>query len=140
MKRPGFSQDEFLRLMTSIEVEGGHQAEDDDGAPLVCKARRYQFSGPKSKPVVLKGCANESIFEVAYDSTKPVILELPVYEYDDEGQPVRDDEGQPVVKRVEFIDHPGENGPAVLSTVQVCAVHDALGWWPRYAHVMESDE
>lgn len=135
MKRISYTQDEFLRLMTQIEEEGGHQAEDEHGYPLICADRTFTFSGPHGKPLKLDYCNHEAVFEVVYDPTQPVQMELPVYELDQNDELVLDGQGEPVVKRMEFIDHPGESGPRDAS-VRVCAVEDTLGWWPRYASVM----
>jgi hypothetical protein len=56
-----YSQDEFLDIMSQVDREGG------DHLDKVCKHRRYTFSGPKQKPVILPGCGNSTLFEIPYD-------------------------------------------------------------------------
>lgn len=128
-----YSPDEWLRLIEAIEEDGGFQAEDDMGLPCRCTPRTYEFVGPKKldlKLRVLPGCENESIFEIAYDPAAPVHLELEA----------RDRNGD-TTGEIVVIDHSGEIGShGTLSTVNVCAVHDGIGWWPRYADVMDPEE
>lgn len=128
-----FSQDEWLRLIEAIEADGGFQAEDDLGMPKVCTTRTYQFTGPKKLPMklrVLEGCDNESMFEILYDPGAPVHLELEA----------RDRKGNLTGEKV-VIDHSGEAGlKGAVDTVTVCAVDDGVGWWPRYAHVMDEED
>lgn len=140
-RRIEYSQDQWLELVASIEDDGGHQSEDEYGYPDNCGTRTYSFVGPHKldpKDRVIEGCGKDALFEVCYDPHEHVHLELEPRDFlghtPDDPQYRRDD-GDDIV-----IDHTGEAG--ALSTEQsvlVCAICDGIGWWPRYAHVMESD-
>ena len=137
-QRIRYSQDQWIALVQAIEDDGGFQSEDDLGHPEVCNTRTYSFIGShKLQPHerVLEGCGNESIFEIPYDPHEPVSLELHAREFI--GDFKYDENGDPVMVTIE---HTGEAGaPAVAHSIMVCAVCDVIGWWPRYADVMEDN-
>lgn len=56
-----YSQEQFFELIAAVEAEGGSLTED------LCGAHSYEMVGEKSKPVMLPGCGNTSIFFVPYD-------------------------------------------------------------------------
>lgn len=137
-RRISYTQDQWIALVNEIEAEGGFQAEDEYGHLDECTPRTYDFIGPKKldlKDRVIEGCGNESIFEVAYDPHEPIHMELDAIDF--HGDLRRDEDGDPITI---CIDHSGEAGAlGEAHSVTVCAVCDGIGWWPRYAHVMEDE-
>jgi hypothetical protein len=56
-----YSPEQFFRVSEAIEAQGGVHID------AMCKARRYEFSGERGKPVQLPGCGNMSLFEIPYE-------------------------------------------------------------------------
>lgn len=56
-----YTQDEMIDLMEKVEAEGG------DHLDLICKHKRYTFSGPHQKPLIWPGCGNSTLFDICYD-------------------------------------------------------------------------
>lgn len=91
-----YSKDEFFDLMERTEAQGCTHTEK------MCKARKYEFTGTKSKPITLSGCGNTTLFLVPYAG----------------------------------LDKNGKALPA--RTVEVCAVDDDMGRWPRFSNPTEA--
>jgi hypothetical protein len=57
-----YNREDFLGLMKLAE------AQDCDHLDGLCTARKYEFTGKSSKPVVIPGCGNSALFTVPYTS------------------------------------------------------------------------
>lgn len=57
-----YEQDEFFELIEAVEQGGGVLLDD------LCKAKTYQWSGSKGKPVTLAGCGNQALLQIPYDA------------------------------------------------------------------------
>jgi hypothetical protein len=57
-----YEQQEFFDLIDMVEEQGGDLLEE------MCKARKYEFTGVESRPVILQGCGNQALFSVPYEA------------------------------------------------------------------------
>ena len=80
-----YGQDQYFDLIDEVEDQGGELQED------LCSNTRYDFTGPKSKPVTIAGCGNQSIFVVPYEGivrkdgeVEPGVYPLAVCAVDDD--------------------------------------------------------
>lgn len=121
-----YSPDNFLRLMDEAERQGGAHSSD------VCKPQNYKLKMPvpgnpskrKWRNYTTTGCGSEARFLIPYDPSKPVTVQH---------------------KGVTTEDRPTESSRAAMNErgagmAVVCAVDDAMGLWPRFAHVIQEDD
>jgi hypothetical protein len=57
-----YEQEEFFELIERVEDQGGELLEE------ICRARKYEFTGDKIKPVTLAGCSAQALFRLPYDA------------------------------------------------------------------------
>lgn len=135
-----YTTTDFIRLLSEIEAQGGEHLDEP------CEAKEYPYTkGGEDKLYHAKGCAedgsHETMFNVAYDPTATVLVPQPILEPDParDGRSKRSKKDENGNAMVEFVEYPGDDiGPlADKHTVRVCAGHDNVGAWPRFAGVIE---
>lgn len=57
-----YDHEEFFDLVELVESQGGELLDD------MCKARRFNLTGNKTKPITIAGCGNQTLFRVPYEA------------------------------------------------------------------------
>lgn len=73
-----YDRDEFIELLDAVEDQDGVHLDDQ------CKARKYTWVGKKTKPAIIAGCGNETLFEIPYDGERGEESSLTVCAVDDD--------------------------------------------------------
>lgn len=109
-----YHPDDFMKLSEQVEAEGGSCLAEP------CVGKTFSYKEPDGRGghrwirLSTTRCNTSARMQLPYDAT----------------QPVRIYEG-----KERIVDHKGE-GKGAHNTLIVCAVDDAVGLWPRFAHCM----
>ena len=142
-----FHPDDFLSLIEEVEVQGGAHLREP------CKPVPFRLNQPidpdrpdgkmRSVKFSTTGCHRQAKFFVAQlpdDHIPASILDTVITDVSRAGERTE----RPAV--MEDFDFDDESNPvAMMSTgdpvmAKVCAVDDAMGLWPRFAHSMHTGE
>jgi hypothetical protein len=143
-----YSNEDFIRLMTEIEDQGGEHLDE------ICGGQEYTFQVKKGDKIEERtafqpGCESEALFNVKYDAYESVVVPEPILEPDptrngqSKRQKTRPDPNDPTGKSREGLTRttlrhgPSLQGRDRFHTVRVCANDDNVGAWPRFAHVIK---
>jgi hypothetical protein len=137
-----YTSSDFIRLLSEIEAQGGEHREDS------CIGQEYPYTkNGNDKTYYAPGCedtgSTETMFYVAYDPYATVVVPEPILEPDPDRdgrshRSKKDEDGNALFTLVEReAEIPAGLSGAEPGLVAVCAGHDNLGAWPRFAHVIQ---